>query len=442
VGVKLELTYRCNLRCAFCYTDSPRRTLERVADLPDEEWRRIAEEALDLGILEAVLTGGEPLLRRELTLELLERLGGAGVSVMLNTNGWFVDDEVAARIAAVPGTRVHVSVDGATPELHDAARGLRGSWERAVRAVDLLLAHGAWVQVVHVVTPDNERWLPAFLDSMWLLGVRSVRLAPAIAIGAAARSGRWGLDRRALARTVRSTRRRRGSDLEILVQPDDPLPAPGGRLRVPGALLVLPSGAVRIDSQHPFSFGNAREHALEACWAQIRSAWRDPRIVAWAKDPDRVPYLDEDAELGLPAPAPSPATSPARVQELLARQRERAPRQPPDGGDLDGAREHVVGLALARRYGRAPVRWDGVSNEDRLVRVLSTREVHRLNRTAAAVMDACADGTPADAVERLLELHPGADRQALERDVLAAVRLMVARRIVVPAARVPAPTPA
>src|SRR5436190_19792318 len=81
IGAKLELTYACNLRCGFCYTDSPRRTLQRSVDLPDEDWRRVVRETLGLGILEAVVTGGEPLLRKDLTLELIETLASGGVGV-------------------------------------------------------------------------------------------------------------------------------------------------------------------------------------------------------------------------------------------------------------------------------------------------------------------------------------------------------------------------
>ncbi len=91
VGAKLELTHACNLRCGFCYTDSPRHTLARTPELADEDWHRIAEQAIDLGVIEAVLTGGEPLLRRELLLELIDRFEAAGVGMSLNTNGWFVD---------------------------------------------------------------------------------------------------------------------------------------------------------------------------------------------------------------------------------------------------------------------------------------------------------------------------------------------------------------
>ena len=97
---KLELTYRCNLRCGFCYTDSPRRTLERTPELDDTSWHRIVEQSIELGIGEAGIIGGEPLLRQDLALEALERLDQAGLDrTSLTTNGWFIDEALADRLA-------------------------------------------------------------------------------------------------------------------------------------------------------------------------------------------------------------------------------------------------------------------------------------------------------------------------------------------------------
>ena len=175
VGVKLELTYACNLRCAFCYTDSPRRTLERAVDLTDDDWRRITEEAIELGIVEAVVTGGEPLLRSDLALEITERFSDEGIGVAFNTNGWFIDDEVADRFGAMRGVTVHVSVDGAAPSLHDGQRGVPGSWRRAVEGIDRLISRGVGVCVVYVVTPDNAPHLDDMLEQMWTLGVPWLR---------------------------------------------------------------------------------------------------------------------------------------------------------------------------------------------------------------------------------------------------------------------------
>src|SRR4051812_48058736 len=131
IGAKLELTYHCNLRCAFCYTDSPRRTLARTAEMDDAQWLDIVDQTIDMGVIEVVLTGGEPLLRPDLTLEAVERVSAAGAMVTMNTNGWFLDAEIADRVAAA-GARVHVSIDGASAELHEASRGVPGSWRRAV----------------------------------------------------------------------------------------------------------------------------------------------------------------------------------------------------------------------------------------------------------------------------------------------------------------------
>ena len=114
VGVKLELTYHCNLRCGFCYTDSPRHTAERTPEMGKDDWLRIADECLELGAVEAVITGGEPLLSPDVTLAVIDRLAAGGVGVTLNSNGWFVDEAMAARLGEVPGLHVHVSLDGVT----------------------------------------------------------------------------------------------------------------------------------------------------------------------------------------------------------------------------------------------------------------------------------------------------------------------------------------
>lgn len=432
VGAKLELTYRCNLKCPFCYTDSPRRTRERARDLDDAAWRAVVEEAVGLGVIEAVVTGGEPLLRRELALELIERLCADGVGVTMNTNGWFVDGPTADRLAAVAGFQANISIDGATPELHDAARGVPGSWERAVEGVDRLLQRGARVQVVHVVTPANERFVPELLEVMWLLGVRSVRLAVAVPTGAAAREGDWRVDRGALRRRVAAAAERY-PDLTIQVQPGTLAALAAIEDVAPAALLVRPNGTVWIDSVRPFGFGNVRDGGLAACWGRIQERWNDPQIVEWANALPRadhipassvVPYLDEVAlepeEPAEPARAVERAAIPAGV-----------PDTPRDGGDLAQARQRAVALALGRRYCAGRCR--SVGTADRYVRVLRDGRTCRLNRTASLIMDRCDGGTPADAVAAVSARHPDLPLGSLEAETLGSVRLLVERGILEPA---------
>jgi MoaA/NifB/PqqE/SkfB family radical SAM enzyme len=432
VGAKLELTYRCNLKCPFCYTDSPRRTRERARDLDDAAWRAVVEEAIDLGVLEAVVTGGEPLLRRELALELIDRLCAEGVGVTMNTNGWFVDEPTADRLAAVSGFQANISIDGATPELHDSARGVPGSWERAVGGVDRLLQRDVRVQVVHVVTPANERFISELLEIMWLLGVRSVRLAVAVPTGAAARAGDWRVDRGALRRRVAAAVERY-PDLTIQVQPGTLSALAAIEDVAPAALLVRPNGTVWIDSVRPFGFGNVRDGGLAACWQRIQARWNDPQIVAWAKGLGRaddipesgvVPYVDEIAlepeEQGQAARPVDTAVIPAGV-----------PDTPPDGGDFREARRHAAGLALERPYRLGRCR--SVGTADRYVRVLRDGRTCRLNRTASLVMDACGGGRPADAVAVVSARHPDVPLASIEAETLGSVRQLVERGILEPA---------
>lgn len=441
VGVKLELTARCNLRCAFCYTDSPRQTLQHAVDLPDDVWRDIVEQAIEIGVIEAVVTGGEPFLKRALTLELLARLDGAGIGVSLNTNGWFVDEEIADRLAALRGVFVHVSIDGAAPSDHDAARGVPGSWRRAVRAVHLMVERGVPVQVVHVVTPANEHGVPAFLELAWLLGATAARLTPVAPIGGAARSADWGVNRNELISAVSDFQARRGDEMRIRVQN-------AGIDRItfyesfpPASMLIRPDGIARPDSLTPFAFGNVRRDPLARCWARIANGWKDDHILAWAAsardgalDPGAlVPYRDDEAWIGGDSPSDEPRTQERPEPKLPEPAAAVAGAPPSSVEEQASARAHVAGLALSRHYALGEVRWSPGLGGERLVRVHDRRRVVTLNPSAAVVMDACDGGTAADALDALQSHVPSVDQARLEPDLAGALRSLLARGVIRPA---------
>lgn len=437
VGAKLEITFSCNLRCDFCYTDSPRHTLQRTPELSDDEWREVVAESLELGIVEAVVTGGEPLLRRELTLEVIETLGEAGVGVTLNTNGWFVDDEVARRLADVGGVTAHVSLDGGRSGLHDGSRGVPGSWRRAVEGIDRLLSAGVGVCTVHVVTPQNADSVPDFLEQMWTLGVPWVRMTPVVVTGAAARGGDWKVSRKALRQAAEEFEAAHGSAMRLTVQPGT-----GGGVvlqgrAAPGSYLVRPNGDVRPDSIRPFTFGNAVSDGVRACWERIREGWDDERINRWADamktsadlpKSDLVAYLDDEVPIAGASEtsggggrggrdAPVPEKTPPKVADAST--------------DSAEARAKVAELAMARRYRHAPLRWSG-SPHQRFVRLVADGRYLRLNESGAVVMDALDGGTVDDAAGALSDRY-GLSAERARQDAIAAARDLVARRVVLPA---------
>jgi MoaA/NifB/PqqE/SkfB family radical SAM enzyme len=435
IGAKLEITYACNLRCDFCYTDSPRRTLERSIDMDDDAWRAVVADVIDLGILEAVVTGGEPFLRAALTLELLETLDAAGVAVSLNTNGWFVDAAVADRLSRLENLTVHISLDGPTAEMHDAARGVPGSWRRAVRAIDLLLARGVTVTVNHVVTPLNEHALEQVIDMTWRLGVGLMRVTPVVPIGAASRVKGWGVDRQDLRRLVDRVQADAQEDFEVILQSGAADQVAYHDERAPGAFLVRPDGAVKIDSINPFAFGRVEE-GLARCWKRITEEWRNREVTGWADSigsarelasADVVAYADDEVQAGAPAkrrekPRPAP-----RLPRRSARSTERV-----ELGDLDDARNQVTALALARGYRVARLRSAGNLEAERVVRIVSSGRVCRLSASAGVLLDHLDGATAAQAAAALAAHHPDVERDRIERDTIRTVRWLLHRGVIAP----------
>jgi coenzyme PQQ synthesis protein D (PqqD)/radical SAM family protein len=413
----------------------------------------VVRESLQLGIVEAVVTGGEPFLRRELTLDVIETLAGAGVGVTLNTNGWFVDDAVAARLGATSGVTAHVSLDGARAGLHDGSRGVPGSWRRAVEGIDRLLAAGVGVCVVHVVTPGNAEALPSFLEQMWSLGVPWVRVTPVVVTGAAARGGEWKVSRKRLEADVDEFRRRRGESMRIVLQPGTGSSISLQGRAAPGSFLVRPNGAVRPDSLRPFSFGNATREGVGACWEAIRAGWDDERINRWAdsmKRPedlarsDLVAYLDDEIPIAGGTSGPprrngggSGESGPTSLSETSSSGREAEipaptpPKQVDPAEELLEAQEKVRKLAGARRYRHAPLRWSGGS-EQRFVRLADDGSYLRLNESGGVVMDALDGGTLADAASALRARYD-IDEERAREDAVTATRELLRRRVVMAA---------
>jgi hypothetical protein len=266
---------------------------------------------------------------------------------------------------------------------------------------------------------------------MWLLGVETIRATSVAPVGAAARAGSWSVGLGSLRRTVRALERQHDREGSVSVRPATLAGVAVLEDVPPLALLVRPNGAVWIESVQPFSFGNVRNEPLADAWARIRDGWPHPEAVEWfdsirgGSPPERnVPYLDEEIHLEGNGNGNGARPEPKGLSVGV-------PEPPPGGGDLAGARALISGLALSRRYRPGAIRATG--SPERYVRVSATRAVHRLNPTATAVLDACAPGTPADAVVRLQAAHPDVPRERLEADVLESVRILVARQVLRPA---------
>ena len=133
-GIDINLNNACNLRCEYCFTNSPKG--DHVKDqLSVGIMGDIADQADELGIFEFDLQGGELLLRPDVLFEVLEAIKPERFYLYLTTNGYYLDKKMAERLAKAKVSRVSVSVDSMDEETHDKIRGRKDSWRRAIEGL-------------------------------------------------------------------------------------------------------------------------------------------------------------------------------------------------------------------------------------------------------------------------------------------------------------------
>jgi AdoMet-dependent heme synthase len=162
----LELTYRCNWRCVFCY--NPRHGDLRPLSLAD--WTDVLDDLRALGTLAVVLTGGEPLAHAEF-LAIARAARTRGFAVRLFTNGSLVTDAMADELAALDLVSIEMSLHGATPETHDRTTARPGSFTALLEGVDRLKARGVPLLLKTPLTNVNEGELDAMVALAEGLGI-------------------------------------------------------------------------------------------------------------------------------------------------------------------------------------------------------------------------------------------------------------------------------
>src|SRR5215211_8566533 len=127
-----ELSYRCPLHCPYCSNPVAIGGERFRAELETEHWTRVFEEARALGVLQLALTGGEPMVRRDLD-ELVAAARAAGLYSTLVTAGTRFTRERAVALKEAGLDHVQVSIQSPDPEENDRIAGVR-SFEKKVAA--------------------------------------------------------------------------------------------------------------------------------------------------------------------------------------------------------------------------------------------------------------------------------------------------------------------
>jgi radical SAM protein with 4Fe4S-binding SPASM domain len=181
----LAITYRCNNDCAHCYNIEGRSP----AELPTTDWKRILDRAWELGIPHIIFTGGEPTLREDLP-ELVAHAERLGQITGLNTNARRLSDAgYVEKLVAAGLDHVQVTLESCMPEVHDRMVGAKGAFPQTVRGLKNALASPLYVMTNTTMLGTNLATLPATLDFLAEIGVRTVGLNALIHSGRGASVG-------------------------------------------------------------------------------------------------------------------------------------------------------------------------------------------------------------------------------------------------------------
>jgi radical SAM protein with 4Fe4S-binding SPASM domain len=142
ISSMIEVTERCNLRCAHCYVNLPLKDQQaRSNELTCEEHCRILDEITAAGCLWICFTGGEIFLRKDF-LDIYTYAKKKGLLPTLFTNGTLITPEIADHLVNWRPFNIEITLYGHTQKTYEKITGIPGSYNRCMEGIHLLMARG------------------------------------------------------------------------------------------------------------------------------------------------------------------------------------------------------------------------------------------------------------------------------------------------------------
>jgi len=296
-----ELTYRCPLRCPYC--SNPINLQLSQTELSTEQWQRVFSEAADLGVVQLHLSGGEPVVRKDLPA-LIRHARQCDLYTNLITGGTLLTEERLQEFRDCGLDHVQLSIQDTDRETAERIAGAR-SYDNKLAVAHLIKKLGVPLTLNVVLHRYNINHVPELIALGLALGAQRLELANSQYYS-------WALENRSAllptvaqrdeaARIALEARERYRGVMEIVfVQVDyftkEPKPCMGGWART--YMCVTPSGDVLpchaahiIPNLH---FDNVRQQSLSAIWRES-PALNAFRGDAWMQEPCRgCPQKEKD----------------------------------------------------------------------------------------------------------------------------------------------------
>ena len=173
-AILAELTHRCPLACPYC--SNPLELDGRSRELDTATWKRVLDEAAEIGVLHVHFSGGEPCARPDLEA-LVEHATQAGLYTNLITSAVTLDRRRLDQLKAAGLQHVQISFQDTSADANDRVAGFPGAFERKRRAARAVVEAGLALTVNAVVHRHNIDHVDAFFDLALDLGAGRIEVA-------------------------------------------------------------------------------------------------------------------------------------------------------------------------------------------------------------------------------------------------------------------------
>jgi len=291
LAVVCELTHRCPLHCVYC--SNPQELAARATELSTETWISVFRQAADLGVLQADLTGGEPLARTDI-VELVRAARTAGLYVNLITSGLPLDEAKLDSLISAGLDHFQLSFQSSNEQIAEEISGTKTHAQK-LRILDWLKSRRIAVTLNFVLHRRNLHQMDEMLAIAESSSATRIEFANVQYYGWAFANRELLLPTRTqldefLAKVKSAEERLRGEIRIEYVVPDYyakyPKPCMGGWGRK--VMLIAPSGdALPCHAASVIAglqFENVKEKHLREIW-ESSGAFQKFRGESWMQEP-------------------------------------------------------------------------------------------------------------------------------------------------------------
>ena len=179
--ISWNITKACNLKCKHCYRDAGKIDPD---ELNFSEAKSLLKEISQAGFKIVILSGGEPLLRRDV-YKLISFAVSCGLRPVLGSNGTLITKRIAKRLKEAGLSRVGISLDSINSKIHDEFRQKKGAWDSTINAMRVCKEAGLELQVHTTVSQKNFQEIDKIADFVLGLGAVSLHIFFLVPVGRA-----------------------------------------------------------------------------------------------------------------------------------------------------------------------------------------------------------------------------------------------------------------